>query len=223
MDNNYLATLKRDISKLDFNSFGLIGSNGKWIMRPNSARNGSNLDQIFTMLETLPPDNYRVYCTKYGRNKDAGFEYQVSTQSMQTATNVHPQFATNPIQDNERFCKLERDNAILLERIDALNAAIAGLSESNDDDDDFEDDSDDDDYNDLADEPTTTQKAIEILTPIVPQVVDRLLSIMDNFIAKQQQPIPNGGGTLNDPGPQIDYELLATMVANKLKNEYDPV
>ena len=218
MNDNYLKTLKADISKLDFNSFGLIGSNGKWILRPNSGRNGSNLDKIFTMLETLPPDNYRVYCGNVGRNKDAGFEYQVCTTTMQTAPNVHPQFVTGPSSSDERFSKLERDNAILLERLATLNDAITNLAESNDDDDD-----DDDDFG-LADEPTPTERAVELLAPAIPQVIDRVLSFMDAMIARQRGNVPaNNAGALSEQPLQIDYELLSKMVADKLRNEYDPV
>jgi len=220
MKDNYLKTLKSDISKLDFNSFGLIGSNGKWILRPNSGRNGSNLDKIFTMLETLPPDNYRVYCGNVGRNKDAGFEYQVCTTTMQTAPNVHPQFGTGPFSSDERFSKLERDNAILMERLATLSDAITNLAESNDDDDD---DDDDDDFG-LAEEPTPTERAVELLAPAIPQVIDRVLSFMDVMIARQRGDVSgNTPGALSEQPLQIDYELLSKMVADKLRNEYDPV
>jgi hypothetical protein len=220
MQDNYLKTLKSDIEKLDFNSFGLLGSNGKWILRPNSGRNGSNLDRIFTMLETLPPDNYRVYCGNVGRNKDAGFEYQVCTTTMQTAPNVYPQFGTGPFSSDERFSKLERDNAILLERLATLSDAITNLAESNDDDDD---DDDDDDFG-LSDEPTPTERAVELLAPAIPQVIDRVLSFMDVMIERQRGGgLANGAEKIAHEPLQIDYDLLSKMVADKLRNEYDPV
>jgi hypothetical protein len=47
---------------------------------------------------------------------------------------------------------------------------------------------------------------------------------MDAMIARQRGNVPaNTAGALSEQPLQIDYEILSQMVADKLRNEYDPV
>jgi len=76
----------------------------------------------------------------------------------------------------------------------------------------------------LADEPTPTERAVELLAPAIPQVIDRVLSFMDVMIERQRGGgLANGAEKIAHESLQIAYDLLSKMVADKLRNEYDPV
>lgn len=198
---NPLNEVKKKIQKLGYTSHGLKTADGKWILKPNGPRKESNLDQIFSMLETLPPDNYVVYCTKAGTR--AGYDYPVPTNGSFGATMLQTsQPAAQPNPDAERLGRLEAENAFLREQVESLKKE---LEECN-----LEDD--DQDFGLADDEPELPQQSglMEALAPAVPALVDKALALMDNFINR------NKPQQLSEGPKAIDYDQLAEIVVQKI-------
>jgi hypothetical protein len=198
---NPLNEVKKKIQKLGYTSHGLKTADGKWILKPNGPRKESNLDQIFSMLETLPPDNYVVYCTKAGTR--AGYDYPVPTNGSFGATMLQTsQPATQPNPDAERLGRLEAENAFLREQVESLKKE---LEECN-----LEDD--DQDFGLADDEPELPQQSglMEALAPAVPALVDKALALMDNFINR------NKPQQLSEGPKAINYDQLAEIVVQKI-------
>lgn len=198
---NPLNEVKKKIQKLGYSSHGLKTADGKWILKPNGPRKESNLDQIFSMLETLPPDNYVVYCTKAGTR--AGYDYPVPTNGSFGAPMLQTsQPAAQPNPDAERLGRLEAENAFLREQVESLKKE---LEECN-----LEDD--DQDFGLADDEPELPQQSglMEALAPAVPALVDKALALMDNFINR------NKPQQLSEGPKAIDYDQLAEIVVQKI-------
>lgn len=198
---NPLNEVKKKIQKLGYSSHGLKTADGKWILKPNGPRKESNLDQIFSMLETLPPDNYVVYCTKAGTR--AGYDYPVPTNGSFGAPMLQPsQPAAQPNPDAERLGRLEAENAFLREQVESLKKE---LEECN-----LEDE--DPDFGLADDEPELPQQSglMEALAPAVPALVDKALALMDNFINR------NKPQQLSEGPKPIDYDQLAEIVVQKI-------
>ena len=202
-----LRETKKKIEKLGYPSHGLKTADGRWILKPNGPRKESNLEQIFSMLETLPPANYVVYCTKPG-SRGAGYDYPVTTdnQSNNPNTFLLSQPATVPNPDSERLGRLEAENAFLREQCETLKTQLAEMEaepeEMEDEDGLSEDDT------------TGTGGLMEALAPAVPALVDRALALMDNYI-NRNKPQPTA---LMDQNPmdQINLDQLAEMVVNRI-------
>lgn len=198
---NPLNEVKKKIQKLGYSSHGLKTADGKWILKPNGPRKESNLDQIFSMLETLPPDNYVVYCTKAGTR--AGYDYPVPTNGSFGAPMLQTsQPAAQPNPDAERLGRLEAENAFLREQVESLKKE---LEECN-----LEDE--DPDFGLADDEPELPQQSglMEALAPAVPALVDKALALMDNFINR------NKPQQLSEGPKPIDYDQLAEIVVQKI-------
>ena len=198
---NALNEVKKKIQKLGYPSHGLKTADGKWILKPNGPRAESNLDQIFNMLDTLPPDNYVVYCTK---GRGAGYDYPVPTNGS-FGTPMFPPSQTVPQAnpDAERLGRLEAENAFLREQLESLKKQLDECDLAEDEDDDI----------DLADdqEPIPQQSGLmEALAPAVPALVDKALALMDNFINR------NKPQQLAEGPKEIDYDQLAEIVVQKI-------
>jgi len=199
---NPLNEVKKKIQKLGYSSHGLKTADGKWILKPNGPRKESNLDQIFSMLETLPPDNYIVYCTKAGTR--AGYDYPVPTNGSFGAPMLPPsQPVAQANPDAERLGRLEAENAFLREQVESLKKE---LEECN-----LEEDSQDIDLGDDYEEEIPNQSGLmEALAPAVPALVDKALALMDNFINR------NKPQQLSEGPKEIDYDQLAEIVVQRI-------
>lgn len=199
---NPLNEVKKKIQKLGYSSHGLKTADGKWILKPNGPRKESNLDQIFSMLETLPPDNYVVYCTKAGTR--AGYDYPVPTNNGSFGATMFPphQPPTQANPDSERLGRLEAENAFLREQVESLKKQLDECNLAEDEDPDI----------DLGeDEPEQQQSGLmEALAPAVPMLVDKALALMDNFINR------NKPQQLSEGPKPIDYDQLAEIVVQKI-------
>lgn len=200
-----LRETKKKIEKLGYPSHGLKTADGRWILKPNGPRKESNLEQIFSMLETLPPANYVVYCTKPG-SRGAGYDYPVTTENPVNPNTFHlSQPATVPNPDSERLGRLEAENAFLREQCETLKSQLAEMDAEPEE---MEDEG-------LSEDDTTGPGGLmEALAPAVPALVDRALALMDNYINRNKpQPTP-----LMDQNPmdQINMDQLAEMVVQRI-------
>jgi hypothetical protein len=200
-----LRETKKKIEKLGYPSHGLKTADGRWILKPNGPRKESNLEQIFSMLETLPPANYVVYCTKPG-SRGAGYDYPVTTENPVNPNTFHlSQPATVPNPDSERLGRLEAENAFLREQCETLKSQLAEMDAEPEE---MEDEG-------LSEDDTTGPGGLmEALAPAVPALVDRALALMDNYINRNKpQPTPL---MEQNPIDQINMDQLAEMVVQRI-------
>jgi len=200
-----LRETKKKIEKLGYPSHGLKTADGRWILKPNGPRKESNLEQIFSMLETLPPANYVVYCTKPG-SRGAGYDYPVTTENPVNPNTFHlSQPATVPNPDSERLGRLEAENAFLREQCETLKSQLAEMDAEPEE---MEEEG-------LSEDDTTGPGGLmEALAPAVPALVDRALALMDNYINRNKpQPTPL---MEQNPIDQINMDQLAEMVVQRI-------
>ena len=202
-----LSETKKKIGKLGYPSHGLKTADGRWILKPNGPRKESNLDQIFSMLETLPPGNYVVYCTKPG-SRGAGYDYPVTTdqQSQNSNTFLLSQPATVHNPDSERLGRLEAENAFLREQLETLKTQLSEIEAEPDEDED----------EGFSEDMTTGPGGLmEALAPAVPALVDKALALMDNYI-NRNKPQPETSLMERNPMDQINMDQLAEMVVQRI-------
>ena len=200
-----LIVAKRKIESLGYSSYGL--KNGeKWLLKPNSSKTESNLPKIFKMLDVLPPDVYIVYCTNPG-SKGAGVEFPISTNPI-GEKNVPPsQSVTTDLVSAERLGRLESENAYLrkceAELQEKLESALKRIEEL-----ESEELSEGDDEPNIEEQPSNLMDA---LTPIIPTLLDRGLTLMESYLSNKKQPIQ-----LAESEPKIDYNKLADIVTQNI-------
>jgi len=200
-----LRETKKKIEKLGYPSHGLKTADGRWILKPNGPRKESNLEQIFSMLETLPPANYVVYCTKPG-SRGAGYDYPVTTENPVNPNTFHlSQPATVPNPDSERLGRLEAENAFLREQCETLKSQLAEMDAEPEE---MEEEG-------LSEDDTTGPGGLmEALAPAVPALVDRALALMDNYINRNK---PQATPLMEqNPMDQINMDQLAEMVVQRI-------
>jgi|688.fasta_scaffold23832_11 hypothetical protein len=220
-----LAELKKNLERSPYKKFELVRSNGKVCISRTTGKytdqqKKTDLDSIFTTLESLPKDNYTIRAFLNGSPKSDSFDYPVTLSEQNTleALSVLSQPSTGDLSSAERLGRLEAENAFLKEQLDSLKTQLA----EGDLEDEYEDPEEI-----LEEEAEPAPGYMELLAPAIPGLVDRVLSILDVYLDKQkaktappqayipQQPIIQ---EQQQPILEIDYDKLADLVAKKLES-----
>jgi hypothetical protein len=203
--------LQKQIDELGYKSHGLYHAAGNCILTHNMAAKPSNLPQILRMLPSLPPGDYIINCSNGQGRKYAHFDYpvtiegtskskdQIASEMVQMSSNG----STSQLADAQTFGRLEAENEYLKTQIAELRSQLAEDPEEEEEEEEEE----------LEPMPTLKDKALEQILPIIPTLADKLLAVLDRYIAPAPAP-------LAEAPPQklhLDQETI-NQIATHVKN-----
>jgi hypothetical protein len=219
-----LLELKKVLDKSPYKKFELVRSNGKVCISRTTGKytdqqKKTDLDNLFTTLESLPKDSYTIRAFLNGSPKSDSFDYPVSLSENAhlEAISVLSQPSTSDLSSAERLGRLEAENAYLKDQLENLKNELLEAEQEAEVEEDLED------Y--LEEEETPAPGYMELLAPAIPGLVDRVLSILDIYLDKQknkaaptQSYIPQQPVIQEQQQPlELDYEKLADLVSKKLE------